>query len=161
VAIVFLVLTVAVVVAIGLLSVGRVTAELGRRPPPSLFDLEEAVGYVADRLPFDEAASLTYEDVERILGWHLDYLEAKRLAARTEGALIEEQADGGGPIVAEDDEGVAYVLGEAGRAGLEVQDVQVVVVLELEMAYLRAIGAVGSAVEPPADPGVENPPKRG
>jgi hypothetical protein len=151
VTIVFVVITALVVAAIGLVVVGRVTAKLEQAPPPSLFDLEEAVVYIGDQLPYEAAAQLTYDDVRAIVTWHVDYLEARGVAADL-GEVAEANRSGSGPLVAEDDEGVAYVIGQAAEAGLEVSDVQVVQVLEAEMSYLDAIGALGTPVEPPQDP---------
>jgi len=51
-------------------------------------------------------------------------------------------------VVAEDD-GLAYVIGQAGEAGMEVDDVQILAVLEAELEYLEAIGAVGPRVADP------------
>jgi len=151
--VIFVVLTVVVVAAIGLISVGRVTYRLAEQPPPSLFDLEEAVEFVAERLPFEVSARLSYDDVRLVVGWHLDYLEGKGVAADTDDRLILELGRKGGPVVAADDEGVAFVLGQAEQAGVDIDDVEVVLVLEAEVAYLEAIGAIGSAVDPPLDPG--------
>jgi hypothetical protein len=139
----FVVLTVVVVAAIALVSVGGVTARLAAAPPRSLFDLDEAVGFVAERLSFEASAQLSYDDVRALLGWHLDYLEARGVADEAAGA----EAVVGRTAVAADDEGLAFVLGRAAEAGLEVDDVAVVEVLEAEEAYLAAIGAVGDAVE--------------
>ncbi|MCU0269345.1 MAG: hypothetical protein MUF83_11950 [Acidimicrobiales bacterium] len=133
-----------VVVAIALVAVGRVTARLNAEPPLPVYDLEQAVEHVAEHLPFDVSAQLGYDDVRAILSWHLDYLEAKGVAAEQEWDQLPV-----GPLVAADDEGVAYVLGRAEEAGLEVEDTQVVEVLEAEVDYLRAIGAIGSPVPPP------------
>ncbi len=149
---IFVVLTLVLVVVIGLVAVGRVTFGLAEQPPPSLFDLDEAVEFIAERLPYDVSAQLSYEDVRAIVGWHLDYLEDKGVAAETEEGLVEEQAAGSGPVVAAEDEAVAYVLGRATDVELEVDDVQIVLVLEAEMAYLEAIGAIGSQVRAPRDP---------
>ncbi|MEY2588033.1 MAG: hypothetical protein QOJ67_17, partial [Acidimicrobiaceae bacterium] len=57
----------------------------------------------------------------------------------------------GGPAVVEDDEGVAFVLGRADADGLDVTDEEVAIVLDLELGYLSAIGAIGSAVADPPD----------
>jgi hypothetical protein len=150
VTIVFVVVTAVVVAAIGLVVIGRVTAKLEQAPPPSLFDIDEAVTFIADRLPYEAAAQLSYDDVRVLVGWHIDYLESRGVAADL-GDRPEASAPGSGPLVAEDDEGVAYVIGKAGESDLEITDVQVVQVLEAEMAYLDAIGALGTAVEPPRD----------
>jgi hypothetical protein len=74
------------------------------------------------------------------------------VAAAREGELIVLSAEGAGPVIAADDEGVAHVIGRIAEAELEIDDGAVVEVLEAEGAYLRAIGAVGSAVPPPVDP---------
>ncbi len=153
----FVLLTLVLVVVIGLVTVGRVTFGLADQPPPSLFDLDEAVEYIGERLPFEVSAQLSYDDVRAIVGWHLDYLEGKGVAAETEEILVEEQSTGSGPVVAAEDEAVAYVLGRASDTDLDVDDVQIVLVLEAEMAYLEAIGAIGSEVRPPRDPDETEP----
>ena len=44
------------------------------------------------------------------------------------------------------------MLGRADEVGLEVTDAEVAIVLETELAYLDAIGAIGGEVpEPPDD----------
>jgi hypothetical protein len=147
----FVLLTVVVVAAIALVSVGGVTARLAAAPPRSLFDLDEAVDFVAERLSFEASSQLSYDDVRALLGWHLDYLATKGVAAEEPG----EAPVVGRPAVAADDEGLAFVLGRAGEAGIDVDDVAVVEVLEAEEAYLAAIGAVGEAVDSGGAAGVE------
>jgi len=145
--VVFIVLIALVVFAIAVVTVGAVVNRLAAAPPTSVFDLDEAVHFVADRLPDDLTAELSYDDVRKLLQWHLDYLEEKGVATEADvGALPS------GPIIAGEDEGVAFVLGRATDDGLEIDDVAVVEVLEAETAYLTAIGAIGGEVSPPADP---------
>jgi len=146
----FAVLSTLAVAAIALVIVGRVTAKLAQAPPPSLFDLEEAVTFIGDELPHEAAAQLSYDDVRALVTLHVDYLESRGVAADL-GEVVEATRAGSGPLVAEDDEGVAYVIGKAAEIDLDVTDVQVVQVLSAEMAYLQAIGALGTEVEPPRD----------
>lgn len=147
--VVFVVLAVLAVVAIGLVAVGAVTGRLAAEPPRSVFDLDEAVEFVADRLPGETTATLTYDDVRSIVAWHLDYLETKGVAAESDQALETLPS---GPIVTDDDEAVAFVIGRAADAGLEVDDLHVFQVLVAEQEYLRAIGAIGGEVPQPRDP---------
>jgi hypothetical protein len=147
--VVFILLAVVIVVAIALVAVGAVTGRLAGEPATSVYDMDEAVQFVADRLADDVTASLSYDDVRAVLGWHLDYLEAKGVAGRSDHDLETLPS---GPIVTADDEGVAYVLGRATDAGLDIDDVAVVEVLDGEQAYLLAIGAVGAEVPGPPDP---------
>lgn len=145
------------VVVVGLVAVGRVTLTLAQLPPERVFDLDEAVDYIAERLPGEVTAELSYDDVAAIVGFHLDYLEAKGVAREdTEpergepGSWVADES--AGPVVADEDEGLAYVLGRLADAGMEIDDTHVVAVLEGEEAYLRAIGAVGGEVSGPEDP---------
>ncbi len=143
--VIFVVLAALIVVAIGLVAVGGVTARLARQAPVTVFDQDEAVAFVAERLPDATTAVLSFNDVAELIGWHLDYLENKGVAAEAEDELRNLPA---GPTMATDDEAVAYVLGRATDAELEVTDVQVVEVLDANDSYLRAIGAVGPVVPP-------------
>lgn len=146
----FVVIAALVVVVIGLVAVGAVTGRLAGQSRRSVFDLAEAVQYIATRLPGDATAVLSYDEVADIVGWHLDYLETKGVAGRSDQELDEPPS---GPIITDDDEGVAYVIGRANDAGIELDDVHVFQVLEAEQHYLRAIGAIGGEVPEPRDPG--------
>jgi hypothetical protein len=149
-AILFIVVTALAVVAIGLVAVGAVTSRLAEEPRRSVFDLEEAVQYIAQRLPPDVTAELSYDDVGAIVAWHLEYLENKGVAGRSDHDLDELPT---GPTVTDDDEAVAFVIGRANDAGMAIQDVHVFDVLEAEQQYLQAIGAIGGEVPSPIDPG--------
>ena len=133
---------------IAAVAIGGVSGSLARRPRRSVYDLEEAVDFVAERLPADLTAQLSYDDVRAVLAGHCDYLEAK-------GVASEKAADdiGTGLVVVPDDEPVAYILGRVEAGGLDVTDEQVVRVLEVEARYYRAIGAIGPEVGGPAEPG--------
>ena len=144
---IFAVVAVLLVVAIGLVAVGKVTAELAAAPRVSVFDLDEAVDWVADRLPPSTAAQVSYDDVRSILGWHLDHLEEKGID--TEAKLDDLPT---APSITDDDAALGYVLGRASAAGLDLADVYVVEVLDLGLDYLAAIGAIGGVVPGPPDP---------
>lgn len=144
--IVFVVLTAVAVVVIGLVTLGRLTARLEDAPPTSVYEVAEAVEYVADRLPDELTAQLSFDDVRDLLLWHLDYLEDRGVARDSGDATVS------GPLVAADDDGVAYVLGKATDAGMEIPDTWVVQVLDASTAYLVAIGAIAGEVPGPADP---------
>ena len=126
------------VIAIGLVTVGRVVGRLSVVPPTSVFDEDEAVEWIADRLPYEVSAQLSHDDVRRIVLWHLEYLENEGVA--TEAAYAEAAPDN---VVVGEDDALAYVLGRATEAGLEADDTQIAQVLDTERAYLAAIGAIG------------------
>jgi hypothetical protein len=147
-AVIVIVIAVVLVLVIAVVAVGAVVNRLAHEAPVSVFDEDEAVEWIADRLPFEVAAVLSHDDVRAVLLWHLEYLEDRGVATEQGFATPPE-----GVVVAEDD-ALAYMLGQAGEAGLEIDDAQVVAVLEAEQDYLEAIGAIGPRV---ADP-TEEPP---
>ena len=49
------------------MAVGREAFTLGQQPKQAQFDLDEAVDYVADRLPDDVTAQLSFDDVRSLL----------------------------------------------------------------------------------------------
>jgi hypothetical protein len=131
-----------IVVLIAVVAIGREARTLASQPRQAHYDLNEAVDFVADRLPEAVTARLTYDDVRSLLRWHLEYLRDRDVPRRRD--LVQ-----GGPAVVEDDEGIAFVLGRADEDGLDVTDEEVAAVLELELGYLAAIGAIGAAVPDP------------
>jgi hypothetical protein len=133
------------VLAIAVVAVGAVVDRLAVEAPVSVFDEDEAVEWIADRLPFEVAAQLSHDDVRALVLWHLEFLESRGVATET---AFEEAPDA--VVVAEDD-GLAYVIGQAAEAGLAVDDVHVVAVLEVEEDYLEAIGAIGPRVSDPTE----------
>ncbi|MGQ0615418.1 MAG: hypothetical protein ACT4PW_00250 [Acidimicrobiia bacterium] len=149
----YVVVAVVLVVLVALVAVGREAFTLGAQPRQTVFDLQEAVDYVADRLPEEITAVLSYDDVTAVLRWHLEYLADR-------GVPVRRDENKGGPVVVEDEESVAWVLGRADEAGVEISDAQVATILEVELGYFRAIGAVGGVVpEPTAE--LEDPGGRG
>jgi len=139
---------------IAAVTVGGVTTNLAERPRRSVYDLDEAVDFVADRLPDELTAELSYDDVRAVLLAHCDYLEAK-------GVASEKAADdiGEGLVVVPDDEPVAWVIGRLEELGVAVADPDVVTVLDVEEQYYEAIGAIGPRVSGPddLDPGGMDP----
>lgn len=131
---------------IAAVSIGVVSGSLAQRPRRSVYDLEEAVDFVADRLPPELTAEVTYDEVRDVLLFHCDYLAAK-------GVASERTADdiGSGLVVVPDDEPVAYILGRVSDAGLELSDERVVMILGVESQYYEAIGAFGPRVADPTE----------
>jgi hypothetical protein len=132
---------------IAAVSVGVVSGSLAQRPRRSVYDLEEAVDFVADRLPEELTAEVSYDEVRSVLLFHCDYLAAK-------GVASERTADdiGSALVVVPDDEPIAYILGRVSDAELALRDEDVVTILDVETQYYEAIGAIGPQVAEPEDP---------
>lgn len=151
----YVALAAAVTFVIAAVSIGGVTARLASRSRRSVYDLDEAVEFVAERLPPEMTAVISYDDVRAVLRWHLDFLEDR-------GVASTRTADDPGSrlIVVDDAEPVAHVLGRVEDAaedepGHDLTDVQVVAILDAEARYYESIGAVGPRVGGPPDPFVD------
>ncbi len=122
--VILLLLAAVAVFVLAAVVVGREAHRLDGESPRPVFDLDEAVAWVADRLDFDLAARLSHADVRRMLE-----LSLERLPIGGEDGMVA------------DDETVAHVV-TAGEGQWPESDVWAVV--DLEVLYLEAIGAIGS-----------------
>jgi hypothetical protein len=151
--IVFVIVAALAVFAIAAAAVGATVARLSDQPTPAVLKLDDAVDWIADRLPFEVAARLSHDDVRRILQWHLDYFDEVGLSSEfgeeLGGEVVPPEHD---PVVAEADDSVDYVVGRAMAAGAELTPLQVVVVLDLQLRYLDEIGAIGPQAGDGQDP---------
>lgn len=128
----------ALVFAIAAVVVGREARRLDAVPPTPTFDLDEAVEYVANHLPFDVGAVLSHADVRRILEWNLEFLRSKGVSANGSEPHPTET-----PIVVGGGEAVEFVLERSTAADAGYTAPQVRSVLDAQLAYLEAIGAIG------------------
>lgn len=122
-------------------AVGSVTGTMARLPRRSVYDLVEATHFVADRLPEDMTARLSYDDVEAVLGAHCDYLTARGMASGRAADDIGEDL-----VLISEDDATGWIIGRLEEAGQVISDEDVVAVLEVERQYYRAIGMFGPVV---------------
>ena len=114
---------------------GRLAAE----PPPPVFDMDEAFEWVVAHVPDVVAATLTPGDVRRILDFQLEFFQRKGVAGNGSSAHPP------GDVIVGGAETVEYIVGRSAATGEEYLPEQVHAVIETQLAYLRAIGAVGDA----------------
>jgi hypothetical protein len=143
VTVVYILIALGLVFAIAATVIGREARRLDAMSPRPVFDPDEAVEWVANHLPFEVSAVLSHDDVRNILGWSLEFFRSKGLSGN--GSSIRPDA----PLVVGGAETVAYVLNKANEAEAEVTLEQVQAVLDAQLSYLEAIGAIGP--EAPAD----------
>jgi hypothetical protein len=150
---IFAVIGLVVVVVIGLVVVGRETARLAGVARPAVFEVAEAVEFIADRLPAGVQARLTHDDVRWILLADADLLEEAtrdhRPRADADADVEHDDAPTDDRDLVDEDEAVARILALADTSGRELADEDVVAVLDGRSTYLEAIGAIG----PEADAG--------
>ncbi len=134
-------IVVALVLAVAAGAIGREARRLDTLPPRTVFDVDEAVVWVADRLPDDVTAELSYEDVRVLLELGLERFGAVGLAGATTGERIDAE------VVISERDLVTAVIDAALERGLEATPHDVQAVVEAQMAYLTAIAAVGPAAD--------------
>jgi hypothetical protein len=144
-------LAVGLVIAIAAALVVREAGRIANEPPPALFDPDDAFEFVVEELPDDVAATLTPADVRRILDFEVEYLQQR--GGRGNGA----DAHTTGPLVFGGPETISHILQRAAATGEAYLAEQVQAVLETQLRYLRAIGAVGPADLAPRQFGDESP----
>lgn len=132
---------VVVVVVIALLAVGNITQRLAVEPRRQVFEGEEALSFVVEALPNRSTAALSYDDVERVIRLHLDYLHRAGLA-RSAG----DEGPTSGPIVLNRSDGIDYIIEYAGYNEFDVTREQAGDVVDAHWAYFEAIGAIGDEV---------------
>ena len=94
--VVYAVIGVLVVFAIAAVVVGREARRLDAVPPRPVFDMDEAVAWVADHLPFEISAVLSHSDVRNIIDWNLEYFRSKGVSGNGSTPHVEGQVVVGG-----------------------------------------------------------------
>ena len=140
--ILFAVIVAVVVFAIAAFVIGREARRLDAVPPRPVFDINEAVAWVADHLPFEMSAVLSHDDVRRIIDLNLEYFRTKGVSGNGSSPHLE------GPVVVGGAETVDWVLARAESLGTNYTAAQVHAVLDAQMSYLEAIGAIGPEAPP-------------
>jgi hypothetical protein len=130
----FAILGLIVVVVIGLVVLGRETARLAGAARPAVFDLSQAVHFIADRLPAETQARISHDDVRWVLLADADLLEDATAVV----PLDQEETE-----VVDEEVAIARILSLADETGRDLADEDVVAVLQGRSAYLGAIGAIG------------------
>ena len=113
--------------------VGREATRLAAAPPRPVFDMDEAVVWISDRLPEEVSAQLSHAEVRQVLLWSVEHL---RLVA------LDER-------VAEEGETFGYVVDRAAEADRDWTPMEVKAVLDGQAEYLQVIGATSPQEMPP------------
>ena len=139
--IVFAVLAALGVFVIAAVAVGREAHRLDAVAPRVVYQLDEAVDFVCDRLPEQSQARLTPGEVQQLLVFHMRWLHEQGLQPDDVVDARQSIAD---PLVITEDALTAWLLGQAEANGVELlDDVDAVNVVEAHLEYFEAIGAVG------------------
>jgi len=141
VTVVFAVAAALSVFVIAAIVIGREAHRLDALAPRVVYDIDEATSFVADRLPSDSQARLTYDELRKMLVLHMGWMHSKGLQPQD---VIDRRQDITESVVFGEETLTAFLLGEAAEARIEVlDDVDVVHVVRAHLDYFEAIGAVG------------------
>ena len=137
----FAALAAVLVFVIAAVAVGREAHRLDAVAPRAVYQLDEAVDFVCDRLPEDSQARLTPEEVQQLLVFHMRWLHQQGLQPADVVDAPQSITD---PVVLTEDTLTAFLLGAAEEHEIDLlDDVDAVNVVEAHLAYFDAIGAVG------------------
>ena len=136
-------LVVGIAFAIAAWFVVREAGRLTTVPPPVPFSLDEAYEWVVEELPDEVAATLTPDDVRRILRYQVEYFDRSGVSGNGTNGTAPHP-----PAIVGAAELVDYIIGRAAVDDETFIPEQVYPVVEILLEYLAATGAVSS----PADP---------
>lgn len=139
-------LVVGIVIAIAAFFVGREATRIAREPPPALYHVDDALAWVVEHLPDDVAATVDEDDVRRILEFQVEFFKRKGVSSNGSTAYPP------GTVVIGGSETVEYIVERSGATGEAYIPEQVYGVIDTQLSYLRAIGAVGPPADTDADP---------
>ncbi|MEY2474089.1 MAG: hypothetical protein QOK28_3418 [Actinomycetota bacterium] len=133
------VVTMLIVFAIAAGAIGREAQKLDAVPARPVFDPDEATTWIAERLPPQVTATLSYAELGYIVQWTLDLLRQRAAVARTSG----EVPDAGETAVIDVDSAADHAITEAMALGLDLHRQDVRAAVEQVLVYLETIGAIG------------------
>ena len=126
-----------IVCAIAAWFVLREAAKQAIEPRPPTYSMDEAYDWVVANLDDAVASTLTPEEVRAILKYQIDFFG--RQGVTQNGTTPNLATD----VVIGSSETVAYILERTGADGLDLFSEQIYPVIETQLEYLRAIGAIG------------------
>ena len=132
---VFVILGIAVVlvIVIGLLFIGDAVGKTSAMPDQIVVDVHEAINFCAEALPDDVTASMTFDELRRVLRLHLEWIQAYHWAP---------EGTDEGPILFEEFDALDYVLERMAAIRLELPKAHVAQVIDVHSSYLQVMGAI-------------------
>ena len=129
------------VFAIAAVVIGREARRLDSVAPRVVYELEQATQFVADNLPSDTQARLTYAELRKLLVFHMRWLHDKGLQPT---GVVDRRQDIVDEVVIDEQTLTAYLLDAAEKNNIEIlDDVDAVHVVKAHLEYFNAIGAIG------------------
>lgn len=121
--------------------IGREARRLDSVAPRAVYELEQATQFVADNLPSETQARLTFAELRKLLVFHMRWLHDKGLQP---AGVVDRRQDIVDEVVIDEQTLTAYLLDAAEKNNIEIlDDVDAVYVVKSHLKYFDAIGAIG------------------
>ena len=129
------------VFAIAAVIIGREARRLDSMAPRAVYELEQATQFVADNLPSETQARLTFAELRKLLVFHMRWLHDKGLQP---AGVVDRRQEIVDEVVIDEQTLTAYLLDVAEKNNIEIlDDVDAVYVVKAHLKYFDAIGAIG------------------
>jgi hypothetical protein len=131
--IIVLLVAAAVVVAIAFVAVGHAVGTTESMPDQIVFDAEEAISFCAEALPDEVTATLSYDELRRVLRYHFEFIQAYHFTPSSRADV---------PVVFEQFDPLDYVMERAAINRLEISRDHAAAVIQAHSDYLQVMGAL-------------------
>jgi len=102
-------------------------------PAQIVLDVHEAIEFCAEALPQEVTATLSYDQLRRMLRLHLEWIQAYHWAPETEGPA---------PIVFEQFDALDYVMERVAVTDVEISRDHAAAIIQAHSDYLQVMGAI-------------------
>ena len=109
----------ALVFAIAAVIIGREARRLDGVAPRAVYELEQATQFVAENLPSETQARLTFAELRKLLVFHMRWLHDKGLQP---AGVVDRQQDIVNEVVIDEQSLTAYLLDAAEKNNIEILD---------------------------------------
>ena len=121
------------IVAIALYSVGHAVDATADMPDQIVVDVHDAIEFCAEALPNEVTATLSYDQLRRVLRLHLEWIQAYHWAPETLGPA---------PIVFEQFDALDYVMERVEVTDVEISREHAAAVIQAHSDFLQVMGAI-------------------
>jgi dihydroneopterin aldolase len=120
-------------VAVAFYAVGHAVGVTEQMPAQIVVDVHEAIEFCAEALPHEVTATVSYDELRRVLRLHLEWIQFYHWAPETSES---------GPIVFEQFDALDYVMERVEVTNLEITREHAAAVIQAHSDYLQVMGAI-------------------
>lgn len=121
------------IVVIAFFAVGHAVGVTEQMPAQIVVDVHEAIEFCAEALPNEVTATVSYDELRRLLRLHLEWIQFYHWAPETTSS---------GPIVFEQFDALDYVMERVEVTNLEISREHAGAIIQAHSDYLQVMGAI-------------------